>query len=371
MTTRLRTPFGTELTLRRYPVRERELLQAWDAADELLLSHLAEHAEALGLPGRKVLIVGDAFGALSAALTEFSPTAYTDSFLAARAIAMNAEGRVPVLDRFAELRGPYDLVLARIPKNLSFFEDTLAHLGPHLSAGAKLIAGVRVKYLTASAFDLIAKYFGETSTSLAKKKARLVFAEFSRATLPSPYPLSLSVPGFADPFINHSNVFSRGKLDVGTRFFLDHIPAGGFRTIVDLACGNGILGIAAHRKHPRAKLIFTDESRMALLSAEENLRKSAPDADAEFHWTNGYEEGVPNSADLVLCNPPFHQENTVGDFVAREMFRDAYRVLASGGRLRVIGNTHLHYPELLRRRFGNAAVIATNAKFTIAEATKP
>lgn len=58
---RLRTPFG-EARLARYPLRRRETLRAWDAADEYLLDELA----GLGLgEGTRLLILNDSFGALA------------------------------------------------------------------------------------------------------------------------------------------------------------------------------------------------------------------------------------------------------------------------------------------------------------------
>jgi 23S rRNA (guanine1835-N2)-methyltransferase len=360
------TPFQIDPKLRRYPVRKGELLQAWDAADEILLAHVAASESV----GKKILIIGDSFGALSLGIP--GATSYTDSFLSAEAIRINGANEVRVVNRLEDLQGPYELVVVRVPKNLSFLEDSLARLSHHVVSGAKLVAGYMLKHQAKGAFDLIGKYFGETTTSLAKKKARLIFATFEREPSISKYPLAVPMLGFDSPFVNHSNVFSRERLDIGTRFLLEHIPTGPFSTILDLGCGNGVIGISAKKKNPLARVIFTDESRMALDSAEANFRmvfSSATD-DATFRWTNGYAEGRPESVDLVLCNPPFHQGTTVGDFVAREMFEDAFRVLAPGGKLRVIGNTHLRYPLVLRSLFGNSEIVASNAKFQIVDALK-
>lgn len=362
------SPFP-EMNLRRYPVRKGDLLQAWDAADELLI----ETARQSDLSGKKILIVGDSFGALSLGLQDLAPTTYTDSYLAATAMRENSGGRITPISRLSELAGnsvPYDLVIARVPKNLSFFEDILARLSGIVAPGTPLLAGYMIKHQAASAFDLVAKYYGETRTTLAKKKARLILSEFTRSPAVSPYPLHVAIPGFEHPFVHHSNLFSREKLDIGSRFFLEHLPSGAFRNLVDLGCGNGIVGIQAKRMNPGAKVFFTDESRMAIESAEMNFRNFFPTGEAEYHWTHGC-LGIPDAtADLVLCNPPFHQGNTVGDFIAREMFRDSARVLAPGGVLRVIGNSHLHYPDILERQFGNAKIIAKNPKFTIVEACR-
>lgn len=359
-----------EMKLKRYPERKNELLQAWDAADTLALAHLAETPELVR--GRRVLVLNDAFGALSVPLLEYGAAdldVYTDSYCARQAIRLNSQNRLEVFSSLEALRGPYDLVLVRIPKNLSFFADQLARLSAHLAPQAKLIAPVMVKYQVDQAFDLIGKFVGDTSTSLAQKKARLIFADFTRSPTRSEYPKEVKIEGFSVPFLHHSNLFSREKLDIGTRFLLEHLPGDLSGRVLDLGCGNGILGIAAKQKNSGLDLVFTDDSFMAIESARANVARHLPDdRTAEFHFTNGFENGQAESVDYVLCNPPFHQGTTTFDAIAEQMFRDAHRVLRAGGRLRVVGNGHLHYPKVLERIFGQSRQITANAKFVIVDA---
>lgn len=169
--------------------------------------------------------------------------------------------------------------------------------------------------------------------------------------------------------MNHSNLFSREKLDIGTRFFLEHIPRGSYKTILDLGCANGIIGIKAKMLNPEAKIHFSDESAMAIQSAKTNYENHFKD-EAAYFWTNCFEGQPKNFLDLVLCNPPFHQGNTIGDFIAWQMFQDAYDSLKPGGILRVIGNSHLGYQVKLKKLFGNSQIIATNNKFIICDARK-
>ena len=70
-------------------------------------------------------------------------------------------------------------------------------------------------------------------------------------------------------------------------------------------------------------------------------------------------------ADLVLCNPPFHQQNAITDHIAWQMFCDAQQVLRPRGQLIVIGNRQLGYDEKMKRIFGNVKKIAQNSKFII------
>lgn len=351
--------------IERYPVKKNDPLQGWDSADELLLKHVQN----LDLKDKRILIVNDQFGALSSPLSTFNITTYTDSFVAHMGIKMNSGQKVEPIHDLKNLNGIYDIVLIQIPKNMSFLEDILCHLTHHLSSGSKIICASMVKHLSPSSFDLLQKYIGPTTTSLAEKKARLIFADFVKDKVESPYPISLQVEYFPKPFLNGSNLFSREKLDIGTRFFLEHIPTGDFPVILDLGCANGIIGIKAKEKNPKAKIIFSDESAMAIESARTNYKTYHSD-DAEFLWTNCFESGTANSLDLVLCNPPFHQQNTVGDFIAWQMFQDSFRCLKTDGLIRVIGNSHLGYHVKLKKLFGNSKVVATNAKFMVVEAIK-
>lgn len=351
--------------IKRYPVRKNELLQGWDSADELMLQYM----EQLDLVDKRILIVNDHFGALSCGLERFDCTSYTDSYVSMMGIRNNSNQRIRPINQLSALNGLFDFVLIHTPKNMSFFEDILCHLTQHLHPQSKVICGSMVKHLAPTSFELLSKYIGKTSTSLAQKKARLVFADFEKSEVSSPYPLSVKIDTFSVPFSNNSNLFSRDKLDIGTRLFLEHIPRGDFKSILDLGCANGIIGIKAKMLNPTARISFSDDSAMAIESAKTNYKNYFND-EAYFFWTNCFEGQPKNSLDLVLCNPPFHQGNTIGDFIAWQMFKDAYDALKAGGILRVIGNSHLGYQIKLKKLFGNSNIVATNSKFVICDARK-
>ncbi len=76
------------------------------------------------------------------------------------------------------------------------------------------------------------------------------------------------------------------------------------------------------------------------------------------------------SLDLVLCNPPFHQQQVVGDFLAWRMFLQARDALAAGGELWIVGNRHLGYHAKLKRLFRGVEQVAANPKFVILKAGK-
>jgi 23S rRNA (guanine1835-N2)-methyltransferase len=197
----------------------------------------------------------------------------------------------------------------------------------------------------------------------------------------NPWPLRYPLPvdktlGAASglPVANHAGVFCAEKLDVGTRFLLEHLPqTRGAVDIVDLGCGNGILGLAAALGNPRAHLTLIDESFQAVASARETFEANLPrerTRETRFEAGDALDALPDASADLVLNNPPFHSHRATTDEPAWHMFTGARRVLRSGGGLWVVGNRHLGYHVKLRRVFGNCDIVASNPKFVILRAIR-
>lgn len=172
--------------------------------------------------------------------------------------------------------------------------------------------------------------------------------------------------------VNHAGVFCADRLDLGTRLLLAHLPQRtGPDRVVDLGCGNGVVGTAAALANPAAEVLFTDESYQAVASAEETFRANAlPGAKAEFAVGDALTALPPESVDLVLLNPPFHSHRATTDAAARRMFTTARAALRPGGELRVVGNRHLGYHARLRRLFGNCDVVASHPKFVVLRSTK-
>lgn len=362
----------------RLPLRANELLQPFDAADEYLLNHLAE--QELPKPDSRVLIINDSFGALAVALSAYRPDAVSDSFLSHQATGINldrngkAKDTVRLLHSLEPLPDTYDLVLIKVPKTLGLLEYQLISLRDHLQPNAQIILAGMVKMLPASVWQTAERLLGPTTTALARKKAKLIFARTIPFENPpqNPYPVRYRLEHTDFWIANHANVFSRDSLDIGTRFFLAHLPSGlGQAEIIDLGCGNGVVGLIAAQRNPEAAVHFVDESYMAVASARENFEAAlGTERKATFRVGDGMKEFESESADLILCNPPFHQQYLQGDQIAVGMFKEAKRVLRRNGELWVIGNRHLHYHAVLERLFGECSVVAANPKFVIHKTRK-
>jgi len=365
--------------LTRYPAQKagaNETLRAWDAADEFLLRHLAS-----GLAGQ-ILIVNDGSGALSTALADRHPWMLSDSYVSHAAtrknLARNAidVSSVRLLSNFDPLPGPVDHVVMKIPKSLALLEDQLHRIAPHIHEKTVFVAGAMTKHIHTSTLELIAKILGPTKTSLAERKARLIFCEPDLALSRPSNPWPTTYTAGIHSVINHAGVFSASQLDRGTAFLLEHLalPSGSLQ-VVDLGCGNGVLGLKVAAANPEADVIFIDESYRAVASAKATFRSNlGHERTARFLVGNGMFDlegsaALPKgSIDRVLNNPPFHEDHAIGDATAWRMFQESREALRRGGELWVVGNRHLGYHAKLKRLFGNCTLVASNARFVVLRA---
>jgi 23S rRNA (guanine1835-N2)-methyltransferase len=369
------TPFA-QLDLLRQPEQQDEPLQAFDAADEYLLNHLHEQ----GLhAGSRVLLLNDSFGALAASLAPHCTViSGGDSHLGFLALQKNLarnqlpDAAVTFVPASQAPQGPFDWVLIRVPKTLALLEEQLIRLHGQLAPGARVIAAAMLKHLPRAAGDLLERYIGPVQASLAVKKARLLSATpTDKPAVVSPYPSRYTLEQPPLQLLNHANLFCREGLDIGTRAFLPHLPKSlAARRVADLGCGNGVLGIAHALANPQDELTLVDESYMAVQSAAENWRAALGERPVTVRAGDGLAEQAAESLDLVLCNPPFHQQQVVGDFLAWRMFTQARAALVTGGELWIVGNRHLGYHGKLKRLFRGVEQVAATPKFVVLRAIR-
>lgn len=374
------------LTLQRWPLQQaNKSLQAWDAADELLLTEaftaiaqFRQHNSSLP----RLCIINDSFGALSCVLAEMPQVQISDSWLAQQATLFNLTANSLTTEQLIQQSSlvPYpdkpDIVLLKLPANQSYLTDILQHLAEVVTPATVILAAAKAKDINRNILSLFQRILGPASASLAVKKCRVIRCRFQPETAEKSivsFPLRWPLEETSYALVNHANTFSREKLDIGARFFLQHLPTVTTTDkVIDLGCGNGVIGLAILAAQPEAQLCFCDESYMAVASARQTIAENLPDrlTHCSFVVDDCLSQQKAGDADIILCNPPFHQQQAITTHIARQMFIDAKRVLKAKGRLRIVANRHLDYFDQLTRIFGNCRHIASNPKFIILEAVK-
>jgi 23S rRNA (guanine1835-N2)-methyltransferase len=368
---------GLTLELLRYPSQQVSNLQAWDAADEHIIRVLDENA----VTPVPCAIINDSFGALSCALTSMDSSwplavvsdAKTSQLGAEENLARNQldASNIKWLTSRCPLPRDIALVLMKLPKNLTYFAQQLRSLSQVLPQGTQVLIGAKAKSINPALIKLFAEHLGPSSASLAWKNTRVITCISDGKPRALAKPVSWTVPEYKLEISNLSNVFAANKLDIGARIMLENMPKGDFNTIIDLGCGNGVLGLRAASLYPNAKIHFIDDSDMAVASSAANWALNGLATErAEFHWDDCMTHLGDVTPDLILCNPPFHQGEAITDHIAWQMFNDAKRSLKEGGILHIVGNRHLNYHIKLDRLFGNCTTVASNGKFVILQSIK-
>ncbi len=400
---RLRAPQG-DVELGCHPRRTNDTRRAWDAADEYVLAHLAgepgpgrddaaapaEPHDPVDLSGT-VVLVNDGSGALATVLAGAPggtrPIVYGDSYRSQLATLANLDhngiehDRVTLLASLDPLPDRIDVLVVKVPRTLALLELQLARLAPRLHEDSVVVGAGMTKHVHTSTIEAFERLIGPTHTSLARKKARLIHSRRDPALPAPPEPTTHTYLAEPDGIVvhHHAGVFASERLDIGTRFFLEQLPDTGAGTlrVVDLGCGNGVVGVVVAQQNPDAEVVFVDESFLAVESARCTAAANLPaDASVEFvvgdglRWAAGRQPMDRASVDLVFNNPPFHEDHALSDATAWQMFTDAHMALRSGGQLWVVGNRHLAYHAKLTRIFGNCEVIASNSKFVVYRAIR-
>ncbi len=374
----------SQLSLQRYPVSQDRSLRAWSAADELLIEAFREmKASLLSKNNLNCLIINDQFGALTVSLNDDSPVYWTDSFLSAQAITNNLQkncyNNIKAMPFSTEIKlennqvstvlnhkfGYFDLVLLRIPKHNSLLEFQLNLIKPLITQQTKIIASGMTKEIHKSNINLFESILGTTTTSLAKKKARLIFSTLENATNHTIQLKDYVLTDYNITLCGLPGVFAREKLDIGTQVILQYLPKihPGDK-IVDLGCGNGVIGAVLAKSQPNCDVYLTDESLLAVESAKLTFSKNNLN-NGTFLQTDVLKGLSQDSFDHVLCNPPFHQQNVQTTDIADEMFKQAALCLKTSGELRVVANRHLKYQSMLKRYFNQVTSISNDSKFTV------
>jgi 16S rRNA G1207 methylase RsmC len=106
--------------------------------------------------------------------------------------------------------------------------------------------------------------------------------------------LSLDVPW---------DVFASQAIDEGTLLLLEHLPRGEPRSVLDLGCGYGALGLPVAMRWPQARCLLVDRDLLAVAASAHNARALGLD-NAEARPGLGYRELERERFDWVLCNVP-------------------------------------------------------------------
>ena len=169
---------------------------------------------------------------------------------------------------------------------------------------------------------------------------------------------------------SHPGVFGHGKVDEGTLLLLESLepslPKQPLK-VLDMGCGDGIISAwLAQRGH---QVTAVDVSAFAVEACKRTL--AANQVEGRVLCSDVFSALEGEQFDWIVSNPPFHKERDISYGPSQRLISMAPEHLNAGGRLILVANGFLPYPELLQRAFQDFQTLADNRRFKVYGAMKP
>lgn len=124
-----------------------------------------------------------------------------------------------------------------------------------------------------------------------------------------------------------NTLFSTFDLDHGTDILIRAITFKKAKSILDLGCGYGPLGIMLAKNNPQAEVVMTDKDLLAVRYAQYNIKKNNI-MNATALCSLGIEEVKEKTFDFIVSNIPAK----IGDeAIAKEFVLNPYKLLNPNG----------------------------------------
>lgn len=250
------------------------------------------------------------------------------------------------LDEFLAGASGSAVAVGEMPKSLARLDYLARSIAGAGFTDVRVVLGANNKHLSRGMNAVLGEAFSEVSASLGRGKFRCLVASAPREATYEP------VRG--DGLVAIGGVFSGAKPDRGGELLRSSLPAAPGR-LLDLGCGNGSVtrGLEAQA---------TDSDADAVLSA----RAIGMDAT----WDDAGSQFPDASFDTIALNPPFHDGTTVDATLVQQLLDASVRLLAPGGTLYLVHNSHLRYRSEVERRFSSVEQVARDRTFTVLRATR-
>ena len=178
--------------------------------------------------------------------------------------------------------------------------------------------------------------------------------------------LTAELLGMSMTFVTDSGVFSKSAIDYGSRVLLKNFAPDKAKTLLDVGCGYGALGLTLAKKYGLA-VSMVDVNTRALDLAKRNAELNAVSA-YEIFQSDMYAQ-VTGNFNAIVSNPPIR----AGKAVVHGILSGAFDHLNPGGSLTVVIQKKQGAPSAqkkLEEVFGNCQIVAKDKGYFILKAVK-
>lgn len=182
----------------------------------------------------------------------------------------------------------------------------------------------------------------------------------------TPYRIRVRVGPLDFEIYSSKGVFSKSELDEGSRLLIEKAIVKDGDSVLDLGCGNGVVGIAVSKLH-KIKLTMVDINEMAVHLARMNAKLHG--VDARVVKSDVFSELKGEVFDTILLNPP----QSAGRELCYRMITESKDHLKKGGSLQMVARKNKGGAMLAKKMeevFGNIVVLGKRKGFYVWKSDK-
>jgi len=168
-------------------------------------------------------------------------------------------------------------------------------------------------------------------------------------------------------FYTASGIFSKRKVDLGTKVLIDKMNISADSTVLDFGCGIGVIGIVIKKKFPDTNVYMTDINERAVKIAAMNCKLN--NASCNILHGNLY-EAVPEDVkfDIIISNLPQH----AGRAVCFAIIEQSKLFLKKNGTFQAVAR-HQKGGRMIEKKmeevFGNVNVLGKQSGYRVYSST--
>jgi len=164
-------------------------------------------------------------------------------------------------------------------------------------------------------------------------------------------------------FLTASSVFSKRKIDSGTRLLIESMVLPEKGCVLDIGCGYGAVGITVAKINPNLHVVMTDVNARAVRLAKKNVELNRV-TNTEVRYGFFYEPVEDFKFNSILSNPPV----SAGMQTVKSIIVGAPSVMAASGSFQMVIRSKIGaklLPALFDEIFGNCEVVARESGFRV------
>ncbi len=158
-----------------------------------------------------------------------------------------------------------------------------------------------------------------------------------------------------------SGVFSKKRVDKGSKLLIEKGVMGNGWKVLDLGCGSGVVGIAIKKAFPENDVVQSDINERAIMLTKKNAKLN--DVKTIVLQSDGFRK-IKSKFDVILLNPP----QTAGKDICFKLIEESKKHIVNNGLLQVVVRSQKGGKQIatcMENVFGNVETIARGGGYRI------